>query len=248
MPPIFRVSFPSFFRRTTLAFNKHVIRKKTAGSCITDGAVLGISEEGTTHADGSLFQHLVMHIAQNLIPMLNNQYKQYRCYSFFKHSFLHNMHLSTHNTHLCLSHMFRWTVMVYVINVSSFRPHSLTIILPAISKWKNNNQSLTIKKHFFFFLICAMLVQFYIYYTQNIFDPSYILYMWFTDSCATAGLSHIWGGKEFNLQRNYNVYTKMITQLLYLIEILQQKDWQSNIFQLPLLFVKKKRKKKSPNP
>lgn len=174
MPPIFRVSFPSFFRRTTLAFNKHVIRKKTAGSCITDGAVLGISEEGTTHADGSLFQHLVMHIAQNLIPMLNNQYKQYRCYSFFKHSFLHNMHLSTHNTHLCLSHMFRWTVMVYVINVSSFRPHSLTIILPAISKWKNNNQSLTIKKHFFFFFdMCHVSPIFLfsemvnIYYTQN---------------------------------------------------------------------------------
>lgn len=47
-----------------MAFNKHVIRKKTAGSWVPDGAVLGISEEGTTHADGSLFQHLVMHIAK----------------------------------------------------------------------------------------------------------------------------------------------------------------------------------------
>lgn len=69
-------------KRTTAAFNKHVIRRKTAGSCITDGAVLGISKEGTTHTDGSLFQHLVMHIAQNFIPMLNNQCKQYRCYYF----------------------------------------------------------------------------------------------------------------------------------------------------------------------
>lgn len=74
--------FPPFSRRTTSAFNKHVIRRKTAGSCITDGAVLGISKEGTTHTDGSLFQHLVMHIAQNFIPMLNNQYEQYRCYYF----------------------------------------------------------------------------------------------------------------------------------------------------------------------
>lgn len=69
-----------FLKRTTSAFNKHVIRRKTAGICITDGAVLGISKEGTTHTDGSLFQHLVMHIAHNFIPMLNNQYKQYRCY------------------------------------------------------------------------------------------------------------------------------------------------------------------------
>jgi len=69
-------------KRTTPAFNKHVKRRKTAGSCIADGAVLGISKEGTTHTDGSLFQHLVMHIAQNFIPMLNNQYKQYRCYYF----------------------------------------------------------------------------------------------------------------------------------------------------------------------
>lgn len=73
-------------KRTTSAFNKHVIRRKTAGSCITDGAVLGISKEGTTHTDGSLFQHLVMHIAQNFIPMLNNQYKQYRCYYFSRGS------------------------------------------------------------------------------------------------------------------------------------------------------------------
>lgn len=54
-----------FLKRTTRAFNKHVIRRKTAGSCITDGAVLGISKEETTHTDGSLFQHLLMHIAQN---------------------------------------------------------------------------------------------------------------------------------------------------------------------------------------
>lgn len=71
-----------FLKRTTAAFNKHVIRRKTAGRCVADGAVPGISEEGTTHTDGSLFQHLVMHIAQNFIPMLNNQYKQYRCYYF----------------------------------------------------------------------------------------------------------------------------------------------------------------------
>lgn len=60
LPPILL-----FFQRTTRAFNKHVIRRKTAGSCITDGAVLGISKEATTHTDGSLFQHLLMHIAQN---------------------------------------------------------------------------------------------------------------------------------------------------------------------------------------
>lgn len=69
-------------KRTTAAFNKHVIRRKTAGRCITDGAVPAISEEGTTLTDGSLFQHLVMHIAQNFIPMLNNQYQQYRCCYF----------------------------------------------------------------------------------------------------------------------------------------------------------------------
>lgn len=69
-------------KRTTAAFNKHVIRRKTAGRSITDGGVPGISEEETTRADGSLFQHLVMHIAQNFIPAPNNQRKQYRCYEF----------------------------------------------------------------------------------------------------------------------------------------------------------------------
>lgn len=67
-------------KRTTAAFNKHVIRRKTAGRGITDGGVPGISEEGTTLTDGSLFQHLVMHIAQNFIPVPNNQRKQYRCF------------------------------------------------------------------------------------------------------------------------------------------------------------------------
>lgn len=71
-----------FLKRTTAAFNKHVIRGKTAGCGVADGAVAGVSAEGTTHTDGSLFQHLVMHIAQNFIPMLNNQYKQYRCCYF----------------------------------------------------------------------------------------------------------------------------------------------------------------------
>lgn len=76
------LSLSVFLKRTTAAFNKHVIRRKTAGGCITDGAVPGTSKEGTTCTDGSLFQHLVMHIAQNFIPMLNNQYQQYRCYYF----------------------------------------------------------------------------------------------------------------------------------------------------------------------
>lgn len=71
-----------FLKRTTAAFNKHVIRRKTAGCGVADGAVPGIAEEETTRTDGSLFQHLVMHIAQNFIPTLNNQYKQYRCYYF----------------------------------------------------------------------------------------------------------------------------------------------------------------------
>lgn len=83
---VFAFFFFFFLKGTTPAFNKHVIRKKTAGSCVPDGAVLGISEEGTTHADGSLFQHLVMHIAQNLTLVLNNQYKQCRC-CCFSHGF-----------------------------------------------------------------------------------------------------------------------------------------------------------------
>lgn len=75
VPPCSLLVFP---KRTTAAFNKHVIRRKTAGGCITDGAVPGVSKEGTARADGSLFQHLVMHIAQNFIPMLNNRYRRYR--------------------------------------------------------------------------------------------------------------------------------------------------------------------------
>ena len=56
--------FSLLVKRTTPAFNKHVIRRKTAGSHGADGADPSISEEGTTHADGSLCQHLVMHIAK----------------------------------------------------------------------------------------------------------------------------------------------------------------------------------------